>query len=378
MVELDPIGTMIDEDQQKTAKLETLGRLAGGVAHDFNNLLTVIEGYARMLREEVQIEESAQEYVEEIIRAADRASALTRQLLAFSRNEPAEPRLLDLNETVGQMQGMLRRVIGEDIELATTLAREEAGILADPGQIEQVVMNLVVNARDAMPQGGRLRIEVDAGEIAVELRVSDTGSGIPDAVRGRMFEPFFTTKAAGQGTGLGLAVVRSIVEQAGGQIEVETSVGVGTLFRIRFPRAAGRVHVKKPPVEVSAPRGRERILLVEDEASLRALMQRILEQSGYQLILAADGDEAIRKIREASAPLDLLVADVRLPGRSGPDVAREFAELAPGGRVLFMSGYGEETPAGVPRLEKPFSPRKLGQVVRDILDGRTPAINSPG
>jgi CheY-like chemotaxis protein len=365
---------MTEEDQQQTAKLETLGRLAGGVAHDFNNLLTVIEGYARMLREEAKFEESAQEYLEEIIRAADRASSLTRQLLAFSRNEPSEPRPLDLNESVRQMQGMLRRVIGEDVELLTALSAEPALILADPGQIEQVVMNLVVNARDAMPHGGRVRLEVAAAggpeHDTVELRVSDTGTGIPDDVRTRMFEPFFTTKEPGKGTGLGLAVVRSIVEQAGGQISVETSVGVGTLFRIRFPRESGSAATRDAQVEKAPPRGRERLLLVEDEASLRSLMSRILEQSGYRVTLAADGAEAIRLIHEAGAELDLLVADVRLPSRSGQEVAEEFRICCPQGRVLFMSGYGEDTPPGVPRLEKPFSPRKLAQIVRDILDGR--------
>lgn len=361
-----------DEDRQQTAKLETLGRLAGGVAHDFNNLLTVIEGYARMLRDEAPKEEAAHEYIEEIIRAADRASSLTRQLLAFSRNEPSEPRHLDLNETVGQMQGMLRRVIGEDLELLTSLSPAPALILADPGQIEQVVMNLVVNARDAMPNGGRIRLEVVQEADHVELRVSDTGTGIPEQVRARMFEPFYTTKEPGKGTGLGLAVVRSIVEQAGGRIEVETSVGVGTLFRIQFGRSAAGSAAPHPHSAEAAPAsGHEQILLVEDEASLRSLMSRILEQHGYRVTVAADGDEAVRLIRSSGAsPIELLVADVRLPARSGTEVAQEFRLLNPNGRVLFMSGYGEDTPAGVPRLEKPFSPRKLAQVVRDILDGR--------
>lgn len=358
------------DDERQQTKLETLGRLAGGVAHDFNNLLTVIEGYARMLRDEAPRDEEAREYLDEILRAADRASSLTRQLLAFSRSQPSQPRPLDLNQVVGEMQGMLRRVIGEDLELLTGLSFGPATILADPGQIEQVIMNLVVNARDAMPQGGRIRLEVDAPGERVELRVSDTGSGIPPEVRERMFEPFFTTKELGKGTGLGLAVVRSIVEQSGGQIDVETSVGVGTLFRIQFPRFTGDPATDKPAPEPAAGPGRERILLVEDEASLSALMSRILEQHGYRVTLSSDGADAIRLMADPQFATDLLVADVRLPGHSGPEVAQALRQKHPQAKVLFMSGYGEDTPLGAPRLEKPFSPRKLAQAVRDILDSR--------
>jgi len=363
----------VDDDQLQSTKLEALGRLAGGVAHDFNNLLTVIEGYARMLRDEPDLAHAeAVEYVDEIIRAANRASDLTRQLLAFSRRQSAQPRPLDLNELVRHTSGMLRRVIGEDIQLETDLRAETSQIFADPSQIDQVLMNLVVNARDAMPNGGQIRITTDFRDPLVELRVSDRGSGIPPEVMARMFEPFFTTKESGKGTGLGLSLVHAIIAQAGGKVDVETALGQGTTFTIRFPLHWGEASVADTAgAENDLPRGRETILVVEDEEPLRSLIRRLLERGGYCVIEAADGDEAITRAAAKKPAIDLLLTDVMLPHRNGRDVAEAVAAAHPQVRILFMSGYGENTPPGAARLEKPFGPLKLATAVRDLLDQRS-------
>lgn len=362
----------VDDDQLQSTKLEALGRLAGGVAHDFNNLLTVIEGYARMLRDEPDLSQAeAVEYVDEIIRAANRASDLTRQLLAFSRRQSAQPRSLDLNELVRHTSGMLRRVIGEDIQLETDLSAEASQIFADPSQIDQVLMNLVVNARDAMPNGGQIRITTAFHDPVVELRVSDRGSGIPPEVMARMFEPFFTTKESGQGTGLGLSLVHAIVTQAGGKVEVETALGQGTTFKIRFPLHWGEAaDTDAAATERDLPRGRETILVVEDEEPLRSLIRRLLERGGYRVLEAADGDEAIALARAGKQSIDLLLTDVMLPHRNGRDVAQAVTAAYPNVRILFMSGYGENTPPGAARLEKPFGPLKLATAVRELLDQR--------
>ncbi len=338
----------VDDDRLQSTKLEALGRLAGGVAHDFNNLLTVIEGYARMLRDEPDLAQAeAVEYVDEIIRAANRASDLTRQLLAFSRRQSSQPRSLDLNELVRSTSGMLRRVIGEDIQLETDLCEEASHIFADPSQIDQVLMNLVVNARDAMPGGGQIRISTSFHDPAVELRVSDHGSGIPPEVMARMFEPFFTTKESGKGTGLGLSLVHAIISQAGGKVDVETALGQGTTFKIRFPLYWGEVIDMDPAAaERDSPRGRETILVVEDEEPLRSLIRRLLERGGYHVLEAADGDEAVSLARARKLQIDLLLTDVMLPHRNGVDVAGEVAAVYPNVRILFMSGYGENTPTG--------------------------------
>jgi CheY-like chemotaxis protein len=362
----------VDDDQLQSTKLEALGRLAGGVAHDFNNLLTVIEGYARMLRDEPDLAQAeAVEYVDEIIRAANRASDLTRQLLAFSRRQSAQPRPLDLNELVRHTSGMLRRVIGEDIQLETDLQAEASQIFADPSQIDQVLMNLVVNARDAMPNGGQIRITTAFLDPVVELRVSDRGSGIPADVMAKMFEPFFTTKESGKGTGLGLSLVHGIVTQAGGKVDVETAIGQGTTFRIRFPLYWGEApDTDTSGAERDLPRGRETILVVEDEEPLRSLIRRLLERGGYRVMEAADGDEAIALARKTKPAIDLLLTDVMLPHRNGREVAKAVAASHPRVRILFMSGYGENTPGGAARLEKPFGPLKLATAVRELLDQR--------
>ena len=364
----------VDDDQLQSTKLEALGRLAGGVAHDFNNLLTVIEGYARMLRDEPDLSQAdAVEYVDEIIRAANRASDLTRQLLAFSRRQSSQPRSLNLNDLVRASSGMLRRVIGEDIQLETDLCTEASQIFADPSQIDQVLMNLVVNARDAMPGGGRIRISTAFRDPTVELRVADHGNGIPPEVMARMFEPYFTTKESGQGTGLGLSLVHAIIAQAGGKVEVETAVGQGTTFQIRFPFYWGEAVYSGESVDAEreSPRGRETILVVEDEEPLRSLIRRLLERGGYRVIEAADGDEAVALARAGDPGIDLLLTDVMLPHRNGVDVAQAVTAVYPDVRILFMSGYGENTPAGAARLEKPFGPLKLATSVRELLDRPT-------
>ncbi len=358
----------VDDDQLQSTKLEALGRLAGGVAHDFNNLLTVIEGYARMLRDEPDLARAeAVEYVDEIIRAANRASDLTRQLLAFSRRQSPQPRPLDLNELVRHTSGMLRRVIGEDIQLETDLRADPSQIFADPSQIDQVLMNLVVNARDAMPGGGQIRITTAFHDPAVELSVSDGGSGIPPEVMARMYEPFFTTKETGQGTGLGLSLVHAIVTQTGGRLDVETALGKGTTFRIRFPLHWGETALADVAAERDLPRGRETVLVVEDEEPLRSLIRRLLERGGYHVLEAADGDEAVL-LAGLGEPIDLLLTDVMLPHLNGRAVAAAVLLAHPTARILFMSGYGENTPAGAPRLEKPFGPLKLATAVRELLD----------
>ena len=353
----------------QSQKLEALGRLAGGVAHDFNNLLTVIEGYARLLQEDGMATGEASFFVDEILRAANRASNLTRQLLAFSRKQSAEPRLMDLNEAAVGMKGMLDRVIGEDVELRVAADASPATVLADPAQVEQVIMNLAVNARDAMPQGGRLTIRTESLPGWVELSVSDTGQGIPEAIRTQIFEPFFTTKEAGKGTGLGLALVQSIVEESHGRISVDSRMGEGTTFRVQFPVRTGEpVAEVDPAADVKAVRGRGTVLLVEDEEALRNLLTRSLVGRGYHVVAAADADEALARFRGLPAPPDLLLTDVMLPRRSGNALADELRKLAPKMKVLYMSGYGDNTPQGSMRLEKPFSPSKLALAVKDLIE----------
>lgn len=358
----------VEDSLLQSQKLEALGRLAGGVAHDFNNLLTVIEGYARLLKEDIVTGEAAL-FVEEILRASNRASNLTRQLLAFSRKQAAEPRLMDLNEAALGMKGMLERVIGEDVDLRVAADAVPATVVADPAQVEQIIMNLAVNARDAMPAGGRLTIRTESLPGWVELSVSDTGQGIPEEIRQQIFEPFFTTKEAGKGTGLGLALVRSIVEESDGRISVDSVVGQGTTFRVQFPLRTGDPVAERDPLsDVKAVRGRGTVLLVEDEEALRNLLARSLVSRGYHVVSAADGDEALARFRGLSVAPDLLLTDVMLPRRSGRAVAEELVKLAPAMKVLFMSGYGDNTPQGATRLEKPFSPAKLAAAVKDLIE----------
>ncbi len=363
----------LEERLLHAQKLEAVGRLAGGVAHDFNNLLTVISGHASLLRGLVS-GTAARESVDEIAAATQRAAELTTQLLAFSRRAPAAPERLDVGDLVRRVQGMLERLIGEDVELVVDAAPRRHYVRADRGQLEQVLINLVVNARDAMPTGGRVEIAVSSAPVDDEsetgwvvISVTDTGVGMSEDVRAHVFEPFFTTKEEGKGTGLGLATVYGIVEQAGGHVEVASEVGHGSRFAVRLPRLGGR-HEREPGG------GRGTVLLVEDEPSLRRLARAILEEEGFRVLEAANGSEALGVVERHEGALDLLLTDVVMPELGGPELAARLAPLRPGLRVLYMSGYADSK-LGAQRIEnfaerallKPFTPRELiSRVEREL------------
>jgi PAS domain S-box-containing protein len=368
----------LETQLRQAQKMEAMGQLAAGIAHDFNNLLTVIIGSSELLLECGEDAEGQRFLATEIKRAGERSAALTRQLLAFSRQQVIAPRVLDLNAVVRDTETMLRRVIAEDVALVTELGAGLPSIKADPGQIEQLLLNLVVNARDAMPEGGRLTISTravaasaDAGPQAV-IAVSDTGCGMSDAVKRRLFEPFFTTKPAGKGTGLGLSVVHGVVKQNNGRIEVASAPARGTTFTILLPGIASpappRVEEQAPPLAAAAANGT--ILLVEDEDSLRRLTRRTLDRAGYHVLEARRGAEAVA-IAERG-PIDLLMTDMVMPDMSGRDVAARITGRHPGIRVLFVSGYTADTlpHAGAPVthfLEKPFSSAAIARKVREVL-----------
>jgi signal transduction histidine kinase/ActR/RegA family two-component response regulator len=371
-----------DERLRQSQKMEAVGRLAGGIAHDFNNLLTVIGGYSQVLLGELESDHPARSDALAILKAAQRAEGLTRQLLTFSRKQVLAPEVLDLNGVVREADGLLRRVLGEDIDLKTDLDHRLPRILADPGQVEQIILNLAVNARDAMPRGGELRLvtaRVEGSgpdEPAALLEVHDTGHGMDDTTRERIFEPFFTTKDVGKGTGLGLATVHGIVEQSGGRIEVESEVGQGTVFRVFFPVSSDTA---APAGETRAPAahgGTETILLVEDEAVLRGLAARILRGAGYLVLEAGDADEALSVSEAYPGVIDLLLTDVVMPRTSGHELVEMVTRQRLFARTLLMSGYAQELsggPADLPSggfLAKPFSPEGLLQAVRDALDAR--------
>ncbi len=374
-------------------KMEAVGRLAGGVAHDFNNLLTAITGYADLLLEDLSVEAAGREEVEEIKKAAHRAAALTRQLLAFSRQQVLATQVLDLNALVGDMEKMLRRLIGEDIDLRTGLARDLGAVQADPGQLEQVIMNLAVNARDAMPHGGKLTIETANAELDgtyarehvpteagryVMLAVTDTGIGMDEGTKAHLFEPFFTTKEQGKGTGLGLATVYGIVKQSGGYLWVYSEPGKGTTFKIYLPRVEGAPRpAAQPPVAPGSLRGSETILLVEDEAAVRNLTRRVLQGYGYTVLPTEDGQEALRAAHEHHGPIQLLVTDVVMPKMSGRELAQRLGPQRPEMKVLYLSGYTDDAivhhgvlEPGLAFLQKPFTPQTLARKVREVLDGR--------
>jgi two-component system cell cycle sensor histidine kinase/response regulator CckA len=377
---------------RQAQKMEAVGRLAGGMAHDFNNLLTVIRGYSELLLGRMGPADTMRKDMEEVKKAADRASGLTRQLLAFSRRQFIAAKVLDLNALVANMDGMLRRLIGEDIvELSTELDASTGAIKADPGQVEQVIMNLVVNARDAMPKGGRLTIEtknvtigketsLDAVGVAagsyVLLLVRDNGHGMDAETRSHLFEPFFTTKEKGKGTGLGLSTVYGIVKQSGGNITVESAPDRGTTFRIYFPRVEQEVSGPTGAVEAIDPaRGRETILLVEDEPAVRGLVHETLRLHGYTVLEARHGIEALLTSAKYVGPIHLLLTDVVMPQMSGPEVAEKILTVRPEIKVLYISGYPDHPvfdQGGVNRqtgfLPKPFSPPALAQKVREVLD----------
>jgi two-component system, cell cycle sensor histidine kinase and response regulator CckA len=376
---------------RQSQNVEAIGQLAGGVAHDFNNILGVILGYGELAQRQLGAEHPAGARVDQMVKAAERAAGLTRQLLAFSRKQVMQPKRLDLNALVANVEKMLGRLIGEDIDVVVRPAPSLGTVKADPGQIEQVILNLAVNARDAMPKGGSLTLEtasvqLDEGYAAahpplqpgryVMLAVSDTGIGMNEETQQRIFEPFFTTKPEGQGTGLGLSTVYGIVKQSGGYIWVYSEPGRGTTFKVYLPRVdepAEAAPAGAAPAE--APRGHETILLVEDTATLQEVIRETLEESGYTVLLASNGEEALALAREREGPIHLLLTDVVMPKLGGGDLAKLLLALRPEIRVLYMSGYTSGAIShhgvlgeGVMLLEKPFTGDKLARVVREALD----------
>ena len=380
----------LDDQRRQATKMEALGQLASGVAHDFNNLLTVISGYSQTLAAALDPRDPRAQDVNEIQRAASRATVLTRQLLAFSRKQVLQPQLLDLNVVVTDMGAMIGRLIGENIGLDLDLSPAVAPVLADRGQLEQVLLNLAVNARDAMPFGGRLQMRTAITEVGapsearrlpaiaepyVTLSVIDTGSGMPPDIQRRIFEPFFTTKEPGKGTGLGLSTVYGIVKQSRGHIFVDSKVGHGTTFSIYLPRAAAQSIEAPFQKTEEAPTGTETVLLVEDERAVRELTRSILARQKYRVLTAASGAEALDLCRDFPGPIHLLITDIVMAGMSGPDLAARIEAARPRTRVLYMSGYpGEAVPVrglaeeGVAFLQKPFTAGVLARKVREVLD----------
>src|SRR6266478_935712 len=381
---------LLEQQLRQSQKMEAVGRLAGGVAHDFNNLLMVIKGHTELLLNVLPPSEHCSRKIEQIDRAADRASALTRQLLAFSRLQVLQPHVMNLNEVVEEMGRLLPRLIGEDIELVVRGSENLGAIRADASQMEQVIMNLAVNARDAMPDGGRLLIETLNAELDstynavhpivrqgryILLAVSDTGTGMSAEIQAHVFEPFFTTKAQGKGTGLGLATVYGIVKQSGGFIWVYSEIGRGTSFKIYLPRVDQPVERAGAVRSVSeAPRGTETILLAEDEQDVREVAREFLESGGYTVIEARDGAEALKRVEKHEGAIDLVLTDMVMPGMTGQELTARLLQSLPDIRVLYMSGYSERAAADCARgessmrlLSKPFSRWALLRAVHEIL-----------
>jgi two-component system, cell cycle sensor histidine kinase and response regulator CckA len=383
----------LEEKFRQAQKMEAVGRLSGGVAHDFNNLLGVIIGYAEFLQESLDPENTLRSSVDEILKAGKRAASLTRQLLAFSRQQVLDPKVLDFNGVVSDMEKMLRRLIGEDIELSTVLSPDLGRLKADQGQLEQVVMNLVVNARDAMPQGGKLVIDtqnmvmdeafirrypypVQAGPY-VCLTVTDSGIGMDAETKARAFEPFFTTKEKGKGTGLGLSTVYGVVKQSGGYIDIYSALGAGTTFKIYLPRVDEAIKVEAPAGTATSFTGSETILLAEDETSLRTLTRNTLEMCGYKVLEAKDGVDALQVSDGYEGPIDLLLTDMVMPVMGGRALAQELTRRRPEIRLAYMSGYtgqavGSQGPVdpGSVFLLKPFTRELLTRKIREALDRR--------
>ncbi len=380
-----------EEQLRQWQRVEAIGRLAGGVAHDFNNLLMTIKGCSELLLGGLDQSDPRREEVEEIRKAAERATALTRQLLAFGRRQVLQPQVLDLNEVVANMDRMLQRLIGEDIQLLTVLDPELWPVKVDPGQIEQVIMNLAVNARDAMPGGGKLTIEtanviLDEGYArrhvsvkpgpCVMLAVTDAGSGMDKETQSHLFEPFFTTKRTGEGAGLGLSTVYGIVKQSGGNIWAYSELGQGTTFKIYLPRVEEAVKTYRPKTAPAvSPGGSETILLVEDEEAVRTIVSKILQNRGYTVLEAHHGNEALQICERHEGPIHLMVTDVVMPQVSGRELAERLTLLRPEIRVLFMSGYPDNAivhhgvlGAGTAFLQKPFTLNALECKVRELLD----------
>ncbi len=403
------IGMGVDISERKrleqqfflSQKLEAVGKLAGGVAHDFNNLLTAILGSSELLLAELDLDDPRRADVEEVARAGQRAASLTRQLLAFGRRQMMQPRILDLNQVVADISNMLQRLIGEDVELVTVLGPELSSVTADPGQIEQVIVNLAVNARDAMPGGGRLVIEtanidlqrgytwesevVRAGPY-VMITVSDTGQGMDEVTLARVFEPFFTTKGQGKGTGLGLSTAYGIIKQSGGHMFVNSAPSRGSTFKVYLPAVDEPAQpLTSPEDEAPLSRGSETVLLVEDEDAVRRVLRKELERHGYTILEAAGGEEALRIASSEAETIQLLVTDVVMPQMSGPGLASRLAETHSELKVLYVSGYADDdivqqgtVQPGTPILQKPFAAGVLAEKVRELLDGASSSTAGPG
>jgi PAS domain S-box-containing protein len=384
------------EDQFRQAqKMEAVGRLAGGVAHDFNNLLTVISSCAELVLMDTAEGDPRQENLQEIRKASQGAAGLTRQLLAFSRQQVIEPKLITIEEVVTTAEKMLQRLIGEDVELIAVLNKDRATVKIDPGQLDQVIMNLAVNARDAMPDGGTLTLETSSVELDeayarthwpatpgrfAMLTVTDTGTGMTEQTRGRIFEPFFTTKEVGKGTGLGLATVYGIVKQSGGFICVYSELGYGTSFKIYLPRVDEAPTARQEETTTASLLGTETVLLTEDAPALRSTARQILERYGYTVIEAPSSAAALTLERSRVGPIHLLLTDVVMPGMSGRELAERFTVQRPGVKVLYMSGYTDDAVVrhgvlrpGIAYLQKPFTPDGLARKIREVLDAGPPA-----
>ncbi len=390
----------LEESQERlrqAQKLEAIGRLAGGVAHDFNNLLTVILGYCGVMQGRLARQDPMYGELEEIRRAGERAAALTQQLLAFGRKQTLAPRVLDLNHVITDLDQMFRRVVGENIRLVTRLDRSLGTVMVDRAQLEQVILNLVFNARDAMPTGGTLTIETtnvdlvrDGGSTKerpagpfVRLRVQDTGCGMDEETQRRIFEPFFTTKAPGKGTGLGLATIYGIVQQSQGHIEIDSAIGRGSTFTIFLPRMAAAAEPRPAPAQVRSIHGSETILVVEDEELVRNLVRDMLRMHGYQLLVAPDAEEALMIGEKHKAAIDLIITDVVLPGMSGLELLERVARIHPEARMIAMSGYANEVIArhgalmpGVSFVQKPFQLHELTRRIREVLDAPRESVDS--
>jgi len=382
----------LEQQLRQAQKMEAVGRLAGGIAHDFNNILTAITGYADLLLEDLGATDPRRQDADEIHKAADRAAGLTRQLLAFSRQQVLQPTVLEVNKLVSDLEKMLRRLLGEDVELGTRLAPTTGRVKADPGQLEQVIMNLAVNARDAMPNGGKLTLEtgnVDLDEAYaadhyparagpfVLLAVSDTGIGMSEETQAHMFEPFFTTKEKGKGTGLGLATVYGIIKQSGGFIWVYSEVGHGTTFKLYLPRVEELAERASQPAQAPAraARGTETVLVVEDEAPVRSVARQVLERHGYTVLEAPSAEAALDIATRYSGTIHLLLTDVVMPGLNGRELASRLATMRPDARVIFMSGYTDDAVTrhgvlepGSAYVQKPFTPDAIARKVRELLD----------
>jgi nitrogen-specific signal transduction histidine kinase/CheY-like chemotaxis protein len=383
----------LEEQLLRSQRMEAVGRVAGGVAHDFNNLLTVINGRSDLLRSQLDPASPLIAEIDEIKAAGERAAALTRQLLVLSRRRSSSPQAINLNDLVQNMENLVRRSLGEQVELVANFDSGLANVKADPGQMEQVVLNLALNARDAMPRGGRLMIDTANVSVTpgsalallgldpgphVLLRFEDSGTGIDPGIRGQIFEPFFSTKDPAEGTGLGLSTVYGIVQQSNGHIRVESEPGRGACFEVYLPAVSESVEpIPEAVVEPTSPSGTETVLLVEDEAAVRGLLRRFMLSKGYRVLEACEGGEALKLVEEESGKIDLLLTDLVMPGMGGFELAHRLEAKLPEVKILFMSGYSEGAEAFFSSglvsdaknfLQKPFSTDLLAQRLREVLD----------